>query len=166
MYSRYYSFVRYMIYNFFFQSVDCLFVFLTVFAQQTFRISIMSTLSILPLVKCVFNIKSKNSVWLYILNIFYLFLKGLCFIFCSVNWSPRTAMTNYHKLGDLKTTEMNFLQFCRIEVWNWFQWAKIRVLAGPWEAGGHITPVLASVPVRLSSVCLCQIPLCLFYKDL
>ena len=66
-----------------------------------------------------------------------------------------TAVTNYHKFGDLKQHRFILSQFWRPEIWN--NWAKIKVSAGPcsfqrlWgkiyslpsEASGDCSPSLA-----------------------
>ena len=45
-------------------------------------------------------------------------------------YQDAAAVTNYHKLGGLKTTETPYLTVLNAEVQNQCQWAKIKVLAG------------------------------------
>ena len=41
-----------------------------------------------------------------------------------VYWSPVAAITNYHKLGDLKWQQYFLSQFWRPEIWNQYHWVE------------------------------------------
>lgn len=46
-----------------------------------------------------------------------------------LDFFPVAAITNFHKLGNLKQHEFIIHQFQRSTVWDWSQWAKLKVWA-------------------------------------